>query len=129
MRHVISEHDGCIELNIGDSVMATPLISCCLIVTRTTRGYVYAEHCGGTMLESLSPQLFPPGDEVVESIMVTGLESAFQIQQAHNLQLQHPTAHLAYYACNTDKAPTPEVTVEADGLHLLAVPVYHAVMY
>lgn len=126
--YILSEHDGCKRLYAGDKVMATPLYSCCLIVMRMESGRIYAEHCGGTDLDTLSPDFF--SETAVEALMLTSRESAHQTAQAHALQLKLPAALLKYYASDRDNGSTPRVRVEPDGsLFLEPLETYHFVNY
>lgn len=128
MDYLISEHDGCKTLNAGDSVMTTPLYSCCLIVMRMDTGTIYAEHCAGTMLDRLSPAFF--SDTAVEALMVTSRASDDQKKQAHALQLRLPATILRYYASDRDNGSTPKVTLQRDGtLRLEPIETYHFVDY
>ncbi len=128
MEHILSEHDGCQTLAPGDSVMATPLYSCCLVAMRMESGDIYAEHCAGTQLDTLSDRFF--SQTAVEALMVTSRASAHQIQQAHTLQLRLPATILRYYESDRDNGSTPKITVQRDGsLKLEPTETYHFVNY
>lgn len=128
MDYLISEHDGCKSLNAGDSVMTTPLYSCCLIVMRMKSGTIYAEHCAGSDLSRLSPLFF--SEEAVEALMVTSRASDDQKQQAHALQLRIPYVVLHHYESDQDNGSTPQVKVESDGsLCLKPTETYRLVSY
>lgn len=128
MDYLISEHDGCKTLQAGDTVMTTPLYSCCLLVMRMESGAIYAEHCAGTMLDKLSDDFF--SETAVEALMVTSRASAFQKQQAHALQLRLPAAILRYYESDRDNGSTPRIRVKTDGsLYLEPIETYRLVEY
>lgn len=120
--YLISEHDGCKALYPGDKVMVTPLYSCCLIVMRMKSGAIYAEHCGGTNLSTLSPDFF--SETAVEALMVTSRASDFQKAAAHALQLRLSDPFLRYYEADQENASTPVVTIKANG-NIYLEPIYN----
>lgn len=120
MTHTLKETDPCITLNEGDSVQSTPLVSCCLLVTRTESGCFYAQHVGGTDWNNLSSNLFPPFDEVTHILMVTAQKSNFQVSQAHALQLLHRGARMEYYEwIANNNAPIPKVQIQQGHFELV----------
>lgn len=130
IRYFLSEKDSARQLQFDDEVMTTPLNSCCLIVVRYDNGEVYAQHCGGSQLDNLDPPFFY--NQAVEAIMVSGLESEYQKEQAHKFQLrsQISSAILKYYAYNGTNYPMPVVKVECTGkLTLENENSYHLVNY
>jgi len=130
MRFFLSERDPAQLLHYGDEVQVTPLNSCCLIVVAYDSGDVYAQHCAGSDLSNLNNLFFR--SDALEAIMVSGPESEYQVNQAHQFQL-HPrirSAVLHYYAYNWENYPMPVVKVESTGkLTLESEKSYHLVCY
>ena len=128
---LLSEKDGYEELHENDIVIATPLYSCCLIVMRMESGKIFAQHCPGSDIDTLSNVFFKSGP-ISQAIMVTSKESADQIRQAHNLQLKEPVCgvKLHYYASEQANGATPQIKVENDGsLTLMCENSYHLVAF
>lgn len=101
------------------------LNSCCLILVRTPH-VIMAQHWPGTDPALLDDDLFPA--DPIEILMVTGLESVHQIQQARTLHASYPEASLAYYAYN-ENYPKPIVQVADGAFVLLNSESYHPVAY
>lgn len=127
MKHLLLETQPACTVAVGDHVYGMPhLCSCCLILVRTPH-VIMAQHWPGTDPALLDDDLFPA--DPIEILMVTGLESVHQIQQARTLHASYPDASLAYYAYNTNDYPMPIVQVAEEAFLLLNSENYHPVAY
>lgn len=127
MKHLLLETQPACTVAVGDHVYGMPhLCSCCLILVRTPH-VIMAQHWPGTDPALLDDDLFPA--DPIEILMVTGLESVHQIQQARTLHASYPEASLAYYAYNTNDYPMPIVQVAEEAFLLLNSENYHPVAY
>lgn len=127
MKHLLLETQPACTVAVGDHVYGMPhLCSCCLILVRTPH-VIMAQHWPGTDPALLDDDLFPA--DPIEILMVTGLESVHQIQQARTLHARYPEASLAYYAYNTNDYPMPIVQVAEEAFLLLNIENYHPVAY
>lgn len=123
-RYLLESPSAC-TVEVGDEVWGMPhLCSCCLILVRT-KHVIMAQHWPGTDPAMLDDDLFPA--DPIEMLMVTGLESVHQIQQARTLHARYPEASLAYYAYNTNDYPMPVVRVAEEAFVLLNSENYHPV--
>ncbi|MBM6866514.1 hypothetical protein H6A66_15290 [Bacteroides caecigallinarum] len=128
---ILSEKCGCHKIERGNTIYSTPLFSCCMIVMKMASGDVYAEHCGGSNIDTLSDIFFNSGD-IDQAIMITSKESQYQIEQAHKLQLKVPVCYtkLYYYASDVDNGIVASITVGDDGsLKIENENSYHLVAY
>lgn len=125
MKHLLLETPSASTVVVGDQVYGMPhLCSCCLILVRTPH-VIMAQHWPGTDPTLLDVNLFSA--DLIEILMVTGLESVHQIQQARTLHASYPEASLAYYAYNTNDYPMPVVRVAEEAFVLLNSENYHPV--